>query len=85
MPNVFSPNSDGINDVVYVHGKDIFIDWIIFDRWGEEIFESKDISPGWDGTFKGKKMPSDVYVYRLIVTWADGAETRKKGNISLVR
>ncbi|HOH84325.1 MAG TPA: gliding motility-associated C-terminal domain-containing protein, partial [Bacteroidales bacterium] len=85
VPNVFSPNGDGINDVVFVHGKDIFIDWIIFDRWGEEVFESKDISIGWDGTFKGKKMPSDVYVYRLIVTWADGTEIRKKGNISLVR
>ncbi len=85
VPNIFSPNGDGINDVIYVHGRDIQIDWIIFDRWGEEVFESEDISSGWDGTFKGKKMPSDVYVYRLIVTWADGTETRKKGNISLVR
>ncbi|HNW89910.1 MAG TPA: gliding motility-associated C-terminal domain-containing protein [Bacteroidales bacterium] len=86
VPNIFSPNDDGQNDIFYVRGQDIkYMDLLIYDRWGEKIFESEDIAVGWDGTYKGKEMPSGVYVYKLTVTMNDGSEIKKKGNISLVR
>jgi gliding motility-associated-like protein len=86
VPNVFSPNGDGANDVVYVHGEMVKeLTFIIYDRWGEKIFETNDISQGWDGTFRGKKMPQAVYAYYLKVSGANNTEIIKKGNISLVR
>ncbi len=86
VPNIFSPNGDNNNDVIFVHGQDIkTLQWMIYDRWGEKIFASEDLAVGWDGTFKGKEMPAGVYVFRLTITFNDGTEIKKKGNITLVR
>ena len=86
IPNIFSPNGDNQNDVFYVRGQLISsLHLMVFDRWGEKIFETEDVSEGWDGTYKGKEMPSDVYIYQAVITMADGTEMKKKGNISLVR
>jgi len=86
VPNIFSPNGDNNNDVIFVHGQGIkTMQWMIFDRWGEKIFASEEIAVGWDGTYKGKDMPAGVYVFRLKVTFNDGNEIEKKGNITLVR
>ncbi len=86
VPNIFSPNGDGQNDNLYVRGQGIkTLDFVIFDRWGEKVFETTDNTQYWDGKFKGKEMPVDVYAYHLKATMNDGRIINKKGNISLVR
>jgi gliding motility-associated-like protein len=86
IPNAFSPNNDNNNDIVYVRGKlltDIHL--VIFDRWGEKVFESNDIKHGWDGTYKGKPCQPGVYVYYLEATCLGQINYFKKGNITLIR
>ncbi|MBD3638433.1 MAG: gliding motility-associated C-terminal domain-containing protein [Crocinitomicaceae bacterium] len=86
IPSAFTPNGDGENDMVYVRGQNLEeIDLKIFDRWGELVFEATDQSQGWDGTFKGKPLDPDVYVYHLKAVCFDGQETLIKGNITLLR
>jgi gliding motility-associated-like protein len=86
VPNAFSPNGDLINDKMFVRGENILeMDFKIFDRWGELVFETADQSVGWDGTFKGEKLDPDVYVYHLKVICVDGQENLIKGNITLMR
>jgi len=64
IPDAFTPNGDGLNDIFTAEGADITtFDMKIFDRWGELIFESTDINKGWDGTLKGNPVMNDVYVY----------------------
>ncbi|MGC6434171.1 MAG: T9SS type B sorting domain-containing protein [Crocinitomicaceae bacterium] len=85
IPNAFSPNGDGNNDLVYVRGQ--MIDELLFrvyDRWGNLIFETTERSIGWDGTYKGKKCAPDVYDYYLKVKCIDQIETEIKGNITLL-
>jgi len=86
VPNIFSPNGDGQNDILFVRGE--YIQEIIFriyDRWGEKIFESNDINNGWDGNYKGKPLAVGVYTYYVKVKLNDGNDDIKKGNVSLVR
>jgi gliding motility-associated-like protein len=86
VPNAFTPNNDNENDVMYVRGQNIEkMTFMIFDRWGEKVFETTDQSFGWDGTFKNKKLDPDVYVYHLKVICFDGQENLIKGNITLLR
>ncbi|MEZ4924559.1 MAG: gliding motility-associated C-terminal domain-containing protein [Crocinitomicaceae bacterium] len=86
VPNAFSPNGDGENDKVFVRGQNLEkIEFKIFDRWGEKVFESNDQAVGWDGTFKGELLDPDVYVYHLTAVCVDGQETLIKGNITLLR
>lgn len=86
VPNVFSPNGDGNNDVLHVHGKGIAeMQFIIYDRWGEKVFESTDVNTGWDGGLNGKPMNSAVFVYILKGTFVSGDTFSKKGNITLLR
>jgi gliding motility-associated-like protein len=86
IPNAFSPNGDGENDVLYVRGplieKMVFR---IFDRWGEMVFETEDRLQGWDGTFREKQLDPDVYDYYLKAYCIDGQESIIKGNITLMR
>ncbi|MCR9172916.1 MAG: gliding motility-associated C-terminal domain-containing protein [bacterium] len=86
IPNAFSPNDDGENEVLYVRGamveKMVFR---IYDRWGELVFESFDRADGWDGTFRGKPMDPDTYDYYLQVTCIGGLEEIIKGNVTLMR
>lgn len=86
VPNAFTPNGDGENDVLYVRGPAIQeMVFRIFDRWGEMVFESYERPFGWDGTFKGKLMNPDVYDYYLKVTCIDLQESIIKGNFTLIR
>jgi len=86
VPNIFSPNGDGNNDLVYVRGKGIHsLQFFIYDRWGEKVFETADINIGWDGTFRGQKMNNAVFVFYLEATFLDGSEVSKKGDITLIR
>ncbi len=86
LPTAFSPNGDGANDSLVVYGQDVLeLSLVIYDRWGEKVFEAKSIAEAWDGTFKGKKLPPDSYAYRLHVKCAGGRESIRQGNITLVR
>jgi gliding motility-associated-like protein len=86
LPNVFSPNGDGYNDVLYVYGNCIqTMELMIFDRWGNKVFESTDPKTGWDGTYKGSPMNADSYVYTLKIIDFDNNTTFKKGTITLMR
>lgn len=86
VPSAFSPNEDGINDVLYAIGKNVEnINFIIFDRWGEKIFQSTDLSIGWNGAYKGNKLESDVFMYYISASsTSDGSLLEKKGSITLV-
>ncbi len=86
LPNAFSPNGDGENDVLYVRGRNIEkMTLRIFDRWGEKVFESHDPDNGWDGRYEGKLLDPDVYAYYLEITCTGGKEFFEKGNITLLR
>ena len=86
-PNAFSPDGDGINDLFKVSGQgmsDFQIE--IYNRWGQMVYKSIDLSNGWDGTFKGKNLPTGTYVYK-IKTSKFGLEQIlvKSGSVGLVR
>jgi gliding motility-associated-like protein len=86
VPNAFSPNGDGENDVLYVRGAILErILFRVFNRWGEMVFESSDKDYGWDGTFKGKMMDPDTYDYYLKAVCIDKQEKIIKGNVTLMR
>ena len=86
IPNIFSPNGDGQNDILYIRGQGIdAVHIMIYNRWGEKVFESSDIGKGWDGTFKGKKCPAGVYFYVGDITFKNGEKLVRKGDVSLVR
>lgn len=92
MPNTFSPNGDGINDIFYPRGSGLFsIKTLrIFNRWGEVIFEKGGFAPndaftGWNGTYKGTPLPSDVFVYTAEILCDNNSTLILKGNIALIR
>lgn len=87
IPNVFSPNNDGINDELEIFGQNIEVQEIkIYNRWGAEMFAAKDQNVKWNGTFKGAEAQIDTYVY--FVKYKDlltGKEEIKKGSVQLVK
>ncbi len=88
IPNGFTPNNDGRNDVLYVRGStlnDLTI-FRIYDRWGALVFESSSLADGWDGNYKGQPAAPGVYVYYAEAPCAlDGSPLFKKGNVTLIR
>jgi gliding motility-associated-like protein len=86
IPNVFSPNDDGLNDLINVHGRCIStFNLQIFNRWGEKVFETTTLENSWDGTFRGKRLDTGVFVYRADGVSIDGQTFNMKGNITLIR
>ncbi len=86
VPNSFSPNGDGLNDLQCVLGNCIIsFDFTIFNRWGEKIFHSVDQENCWDGRFRGQPVQSGIYIYKLIATTKKGERIEKTGNITVVR
>jgi gliding motility-associated-like protein len=92
IPNGFTPDGDGINDVLMVRGTGIKLvkNFRIFNRWGQVVFEKNnfipnDISSGWDGTFNGKPALPDVYVYTCDVTCENDISYNYKGNVSIIK
>ena len=86
VPNAFSPNGDNYNDVLYVRG--LYIEKVvfrIFNRWGEMVFESNDVSVGWDGMYRNQLLQPDVYDFYLDVTCVGGLTSIVKGNVTLMR
>ncbi len=86
LPNTFSPNDDGLNDVYFVRGGPfIELDFRVYDAWGSEIFKTTDQSVGWDGTEGGKQSPVGVYVYTVKATNLNGEQYDYSGRINLLR
>ncbi len=92
IPNTFSPNSDGSNDVFYPRGSGLFsIKTLrIFNRWGEIVFENNNFLPniataGWNGTYKGVKLTPDVYVYTMEIICDNSTTLVYKGNVALIQ
>ncbi len=86
VPNAFSPNGDGVNDFLYVYGVSIAsVNFRIFNRWGEKVFETNNPGEGWDGTYRGKKLASDVYVYYVEAIFEDGQEKQIKGSVTIYK
>lgn len=86
VPNSFTPNGDGTNDLLFVRGRHITaLEFMVFDRWGGKVFETRDIQVGWDGTIDGRPADPGVFVYHLTVRCADGQDYFTKGNVTLIR
>ncbi|MBK9765121.1 MAG: gliding motility-associated C-terminal domain-containing protein [Flavobacteriales bacterium] len=86
LPNAFSPNGDGVNDVFYVRGGPFETMHLkVYNGWGELVFETTDPTFGWDGTHEGKPEINGVYVYSVIATSTDGAFHDRSGKMTLVR
>ncbi|MCB0521621.1 MAG: gliding motility-associated C-terminal domain-containing protein [Lewinellaceae bacterium] len=89
IPNVFSPNSDGVNDnweVLLPEGVSRFDEVLIFGRWGGLIAQWNDIARvDWDGTFNGKPLDPDVFVYYIRYTDMQGRKVEKKGDVVILR
>lgn len=86
MPNAFTPGT-GVNNTykVMVAGIAQLNHFRIFNRWGNVMFETKNISEGWDGTFNGKPQPFGVYIYEIEGITNTGTKFLKKGNLTLLR
>ncbi len=89
VPNAFTPNNDGNNDVFRLFGniKTIaYLDIQIFNRIGEKVFESQDHNFGWDGTYKGVLQNPSVFIWQMKLTFLDGhREELRKGSVTLMR
>ena len=93
IPNGFSPNNDGVNDILMIYageGVERILEFDIYDRWGESVFYVSNFLPndplyGWNGFFRSQPAPLDVYVYYARVLYKDGNEKLLKGDILLAR
>ncbi len=86
FPNAFTPNGDGLNDVFKPHGSGVEqYQLIIYNRWGQVMFETSDFTLGWDGTQSQNPVQSDVYVYQCEMTGISGKRYNYSGNITVVR
>lgn len=89
IPNAFSPNDDGVNDIFRLRS-----DWIeemevttfiVYNRWGEEVYNGEGTLSGWDGRLNGEELAPDVFAYCIKGTCIDGTEFTRVGNVSLLK
>jgi gliding motility-associated-like protein len=93
VPNIFSPNGDGINDRLIISGgEDVAVieSLMIYDRWGDLVFSAKNILPGdpdagWDGRSKGQSVNPGVFAYRMMVRFKDGRMENRYGDVTIIR
>lgn len=89
LPNAFSPNGDGVNERIRLLGNNLAkVDWRIYNRWGQLVFSTQDITvakQGWDGTFNGVLQVSDAYSYYLSYEKTNGTTNTISGTIALIR
>lgn len=86
VPNIFSPNKDGVNDGFCVYGSCVIsMELTIFNRWGETIFYTENRNACWDGYFRGQLVQSGVYTYKLVATLESGETVLESGNVNVVR
>ncbi|WP_184544605.1 gliding motility-associated C-terminal domain-containing protein [Mucilaginibacter sp. FT3.2] len=86
VPNAFTPNGDGNNDLLQVFGNSIqSLTFSVYDQWGGLLFRTTNKSAGWDGTYKGTGQPVGVYVWYLTGTTTDAQPIKMKGTVTLLR
>jgi gliding motility-associated-like protein len=92
IPNAFSPDGDGINDLLFVQGSGIKLikSFKIYSRWGELVFERTnflpgDASNGWDGKIRGKPAAQDIFVYICEAICEKGIPATFKGNVAVLK
>jgi len=86
VPNAFTPDGDGINDAFFGLGNNVVeVHMMVFDRWGELIFESDSQNAQWDGTYRGSEAKEDVYVYRFKIRDIHGSVHFLDGHVSLLK
>ncbi|NUO01114.1 MAG: gliding motility-associated C-terminal domain-containing protein [Saprospiraceae bacterium] len=92
VPNVFSPNDDGVNDTFLPYNDcgDALLNYElkIFSRWGRLVFETSSPDQGWNGKAKGKDLPAETYVYSIRYTISDDIEKETEvlsGDVALIR
>jgi len=86
IPNIFSPNGDGQNDLFRVRGENLeTLHLTVYNRWGEKVFEGNEPQAAWDGTFNGKTCAGGVFYYMAEIGFVGGKREMRKGNVTLVR
>jgi len=86
VPNTFTPNDDSRNDIFVPVARAVKLyDLKIYDRWGQEVFHSKSLSDGWDGTFRGTACKQDVYTWVMDLSSSNGEHVLKTGTVTLIR
>lgn len=89
VPNAFTPNGDGQNDFFRPFYPDAIVTelyFAVYDRWGSIVYETDNIrADGWNGTYKGKRLAPDVYVFWLKTKCINGEEYEHRGNVTLIR
>lgn len=86
VPNAFTPNNDAVNNVLYVRSQIVDeLEFVIYNRWGTEVFRTTDINVGWDGTYNGELLRPDVYSYYLWVRCIGQEELVVRGNVTLLK
>jgi len=88
MPNAFSPNGDGINDIYKAkEGYKSLVEFkaVIYNRWGQKLYEWTDPADGWDGTFNGRDVAQGVYFCHVEALGADGIKYHFKRDVNLLR
>lgn len=90
IPNVFTPNGDGVNDYFYprqlLSKGVVAFTMTVFNRWGQKVFESTSVNGrGWDGKFNDKNQPIGVYIYRINAVMKNGRNENYTGNVTLIR
>jgi len=89
VPNIFSPNGDGLNDRLIIHGGpevDKILSFRVYARWGGLVFDRDNLSPNdetgaWDGTFAGKRLRPGVFVWKATISFIDGVEKEYFGDV----
>lgn len=86
VPNAFTPDNDGLNDVFQPKGRGIQkFEMLIYDRWGEKIYSSNDPSKGWDGSFRGKDCMHGTYIWKISIITKKGGKKDLNGHVTLYR
>ena len=87
LPNAFSPNGDGINDVwkMQVQGSITIKEWLVFNRYGQQVFSSKNAASVWDGTFKNVPVPVGTYYWLITAYDNEGKELKSNGSVLVLR
>ena len=87
VPNIFTPNNDEVNDFFFpiATGANVVTEFRVFNRWGQPVYENETPLTGWDGNFKDKPAPADVYAYVVKFTNSLGVEETAIGDVTLVR
>jgi len=86
IPNAFTPNNDGKNDIFKAYGSSIKeIDLRVFNQWGQMLFETNDPGKGWDGTYNGNPQPVGVYIYLVRAVLYGEKIITKRGTLNLIR